>query len=302
MLLLEQLTPGVTAYNVPRVYTVAGSLDADVLRRAFEVVVARHEPLRTTIEVVDGFPVQRVADRASIDVRVFDLSDETEADSKAEAIVDELAWAPFDLAHDLMLRAALVRVAPAEERLLVVCHHLVSDYASAPILMSELAESYDAIAAGREPRLPGPPDRLRRLRPLATRSSPGADARDEHRVLAGATQGAPERIDLPADRPPPAAKTYAGGQMTSDVDARTVEGLRTLARSNGVSVFVVLLAAVKTLLHRYTLADDVVVGSPATGRHYEETMPLIGYFSNTLVLRTSLSGDPTFRELVGRVQ
>jgi amino acid adenylation domain-containing protein len=302
MVLLEQLTPGITAYNVPRVFRIGGRLDPGLLQQAFGVVVARHEPLRTTIELIDGEPVQRIAERASFELRVIDVLAASAAEGEAKRLVDELAWQPFDLERDSMLRATLLRVSGDEDWLVIVCHHLVSDYASLPILLGELAEAYQALAAGREPSLPELPIGYADFAVWQRQRLSGPVLEKSLAYWRERLAGAPEQLDLPADRPRPPVRSYRGALLSRSVAPEVVGRLRALARSNGVSFYVVLLAAVKTLLHRYTNEDDLVVGSPVSGRHHEETMPLVGFFTNMLVLRTSLAGDPTFDELVGRVR
>jgi amino acid adenylation domain-containing protein len=302
MFLLEQMTPGITAYNVPRLLRIAGTLDEALLQRALDAVAARHEPLRTTIELVDGAPVPRVQEDRSVELSVVDLRGETNAESRANVVIADLAWKAFDLGRELMLRAALVHVATEDDRLLLVSHHLVSDHASFPILLAELAEVYAALSAGREPELQDLPITYVDFAAWQRERLTANALEEDLAYWRGRLSGAPERLDLPSDRPRPPVKTYRGDQRMHSYSPALVEEVRALARSHRVSLFVVLLAVVKTLLHRYTGEEDLVVGSPASGRHHEETMPLVGFFTNTLVLRTNLSGDPTFEELIGRVR
>jgi amino acid adenylation domain-containing protein len=302
MFLLQQLMPGLSAYNVPRLMTFRGTLDAAVLQEAFDTVAARHEILRTTISLLDGAPVPRVAQEASVPLTVADLRAHPNAHAEADGLVAEIAWRPFDVALDMMLRAALVRLPGDEDRLLIVSHHLVSDHGSTPILLSELAEVYDAVTRRRRPRLRELPIQYADFAVWQRERLTGSVPEEHLEYWRARLADVPDRLDLPADRPRPAAKTYRGATRPFVLPAELVEPLRALARARGVSIFVVLVAAFKTLLHRYTGVEDVVVGSPISGRHHEETAPLIGFFTNTLVLRTSLEGDPTFSELLERVK
>ena len=303
MFLLEQLMPGISAYIVPRLLRVAGVLDPGALQKAFEAVVARHEALRTTISLVDGVPVQqpgRKERRFSLDT--VDLRGRPEANEEAVGLASELAWRSFDLARDLMVRATLFQLPADESLLLIVSHHLVSDHASTGVLLDELAEAYDALAAG---RTPSPPELAIQYADFASwQREHLTDARlDEHlEYWYEQLAGAPQRLDLPSDHQRPSAKSYRGAKVELDIAPVLVDRLRSLARARGASLYVVLLAAFTTLLHRYSGSEDIVVGSPISGRHHEETMPLIGFFTNTLVLRTKLDGDPTFSALVDRAR
>jgi len=306
MWLLERMLPGVTAYNVPRLLRAAGRLDPSALQTALDTVAARHDVLRTSIVIDDGSPVPRVNPALRIELAVHDLAGEDE--TRADALVAEIAWAPFDLERDAMLRAALLRLAD-HDRLLLVGHHLVSDHGSAGILLGELAASYEAALAGGTPDLPDLPIDLPDL-PIRY-SDFAAWQRERFRgpmldelvaYWRSRLDGAPDRLDLPSDRPRPPAKTYAGAEARGALPIELVTRLRGLARERNVSLFTVLLAGFYALLHRYTGAEDIVVGSPITGRHDEETLPLIGYFSNTLALRTAVEDGISFVELLDRVR
>ena len=200
-----------------------------------------------------------------------------------------------------MLRAALLHL-DGGDRLLLASHHLASDHASFPILLQELAEIYAARSAGREPELAELPIAYSDFAAWQRERLSGEALEADLTYWRDRLATAPERIDIPSDRPRPAVMSYRGEHRMRPFSPELIEELRAFARSRRVSFFVVLLAAVQTLLHRYTGQEDVVVGSPASGRHHEETMPLIGFFSNTLVLRTSLADDPTFEEVASRAR
>jgi amino acid adenylation domain-containing protein len=299
LFILDRMMPGVSAYNVPHLVRVGATLDEAALQRAFDAVVARHEILRTTIKLVDGAPVQEVAPEARVELTVSDLRDAPAESREAEAmaLLGELARRPFDLAHDVLLRAGLVHVAADEDLLLVVSHHMGSDHASSGILFAEL----EAVYSGTE-ELPELPIQYADFA-LAQRERVSGPHLEE--LLAYWTEqlaGVPERLDLPADRPRPAMQSFRGATYRTTIAPELASSLRTLARANGVSLFMTLLAAFETVLHRYTGADDFVVGTPISGRHEENTQQLIGYLSNTLALRSDVSGDPAFTELLARVK
>jgi hypothetical protein len=301
MWLLDRMLSNVTVYNVPRLLRVRGRVDEAALRSALDVVASRHAAIRTGISLVDDTLVQRVYDDRKIELEVHDLSDSREPPAEADRLVSELAWRRFDLELDTLVRAALIRM-DDHDLLLLVSHHLVSDHGSGSILLDELSEAYDAACSGRAPVVPELPiqyadfaawqrDRM---------SGPRLDEQTDHwcRRLAGI----PDRLDLPFDKPRPPAKTYAGAEYRSTLPADLVDGLRALARTRNLSFFPVLLAGFYTLIYRYTGTEDIVVGTPTSGRHHAETEPLIGLFSNTLALRTTVEDELTFSELLDRVR
>jgi len=301
MWLLERMLPDVTAYNVPRLLRVPGRLDAASLQSALDTVSSRHATIRTGISAVDGALVQRTHDDRKIELEVHDLRETQEATARGDRLVSELAWRRFDLEQDMMVRAALIRM-DDHDRLLLVSHHLVSDHGSARILLAELSKAYDAVCSGRPPALPELPVQYTDFAAWQRNrmSGPRLDELTDHwrRRLAGI----PDRLDLPFDRPRPPAKTYAGAEHRATLPADLVDGLRALARTRNVSFFTVLLAGFYALLYRYTGTEDIVVGTPISGRHHAETEPLIGLFSNTLALRTAVEDELTFSELLDRVR
>jgi amino acid adenylation domain-containing protein len=301
MWLLDRMLPDVTVYNVPRLLRVRGRLDAAALRSALDVVASRHAAIRTGISVVDGNLEQQAYDDRTIELEVHDLGEVQEASAQADRLVSELAWRRFDLEQDTMVRAALIRM-DDHDRLLLVSHHLVSDHGSARILLTELSEAYDAACSGRPPVLPELPVQYadyaawQRNRMSGTR----LDELTDH--WRSRLAGIPDRFDLPFDKPRPPAKTYAGAEYRATLPADVVDGLRALASTRNVSFFTVLLAGFYALLYRYTGTEDIVVGTPISGRHHAETEPLIGLFSNTLALRTEVEDELAFSELLDRVR
>ena len=302
LFLLDRLMPGLPAYNVPRLIRVGCTLDDELLRRAFEMIVERHEILRTTLTLRDGLPVQEVAGHRPFELTVADLRGAAAADQEAQRLLAEIAGRAFDIGRDVLLRAALVHVRDGEDLLLTVLHHAGSDHASTPILLAELDAIYSALSEGCAPELP---ELAVQYADFARWQREQLDGAAEAELVAYWREklaGAPERLELPADRVRPSVQSYRGALAQLRVGAAKAAPLRDLAAGESVSLFMVLLAAFKTLLHRYTGAQDIVLGTPVSGRHYEEIAPLLGYFSNTLVLRDDLSGDPTFRELLARVK
>jgi amino acid adenylation domain-containing protein len=299
----DQVEPRSPVYNVTRALHLDGPLDLGALQAALDVVVTRHEAIRTSLEAVDGRPVPRVAAPGPVPLARVDLeSRHPRADSEAVArLLEEDARRPFDLSRDLMLRATLFRLGPERHILLLVMHHIASDGWSVQILLGEIAQCYTASVSGRPAHLPDLPvqygdyaqwqrDRLRG--PILDRALTYWT-----RQLRDLTP-----LELPADRPRPARQGYRGGREPFEVSAEITAALKLLGRQERATLFMTLLAAFQTLLHRYSGRDDIAVGSPVAGRLHSGLRGLIGFFVNTLVLRCDLSGDPPFRTLLGRVR
>ncbi|HEY0019307.1 MAG TPA: amino acid adenylation domain-containing protein [Longimicrobium sp.] len=295
---LERMEPGTATYNIPAALRLEGELDVDALHRALAEIVRRHQGLRTTFADAGGEPVQRVSPAAGIPLPVIDAADEAEARRR----VMEEAARPFDLEHGPLFRAHLFRVSPHDHVLLLSMHHVVSDGWSSGVLLRELTALYDAFSRGAPS-------------PLAELPVQYADyAAWQRAYLAGGVlqkqlawwkerlAGAPAVLELPTDRPRPAARSNRGSYERFHLPPELADALRELSRKEGATLFMTLLAAWQALLGRYAGQDDVVVGAPIAGRTHREVEGLIGFFVNTLALRGDLSGDPTFRQLLARVR
>jgi amino acid adenylation domain-containing protein len=304
LFLLDQIMPGLPAYNVPTLVRVGATLDESLLKAALDAILARHEILRTTISTIDGVPAQEVCAHGEVELTVSDLraTAPQARDAEADELLGALAIEPFDLSSDVLLRAALVHLAPDEDLLLIVLHHIGSDHVSSAILFRELDELYGALSGGSEPQLAELPIQYADFARWQREQLNGSRLEELLEYWSERLAGAPERLDVPSDRPRPSVQSYRGKLRELAIDRELAQPLRELARRSGVSMFTLLLAVFKTLLHRYSGAEDLVVGVPASGRHHEETASLLGFFSNTLAMRTDLSGDPTFEELLQRVK
>ncbi|MGC5330357.1 amino acid adenylation domain-containing protein [Micromonospora sp. DT62] len=298
---LDQLQPGGTGYLMSVGLRLRGTPRADALRRALTELVARHEILRTRYVVVDGEPAQVVDPPAPVELTTTDLghTDRETARQRLTALLG--APDPVDLAAGPALRARLVRLAGDEHALALTMHHISSDGWSEGIILRELAALYDAFVAGRPSPLTPLPIQYadfavwQRTRSAGDRLDRQLDHwRDR---LAGLTP-----LELPTDRPRPAVWNPDGGLVTFTVPAALAGRLRDLGRASNATPFMVLLAAFQLLLARHTGQTDVAVGTPAAGRDRLETHGLVGLFLNTLVLRTDLSGEPTFVEVLARVR
>ncbi|PYQ65419.1 MAG: non-ribosomal peptide synthetase, partial [Acidobacteria bacterium] len=301
---LDRMDPGNPAFNMAMTLGLRGRLEAPTLERALNEVVRRHAALRTSFAEVDGRPVQRIAPHLEVPLRMIDLSPLPAAAREPEAarVTRSSVAAPFDLTAGPLVRAALARLAPDHHLFLLDVHHIVSDGWSSTVMVRELIALYAAFVAGLPSPLPPLPlqyaDFARRQREEL--NGPVLEAQLAYwRDKLGGTL---EPLALPTDHPRPAVQTFRGGSLGLEAPEALAEALRRLAREERASLFMVLLAALDLLLARLSGQDDVVVGSPIAGRQHAETEELIGLFLNTLALRTGLSGDPTFRELLARVR
>ncbi|HEY0079201.1 MAG TPA: amino acid adenylation domain-containing protein [Pyrinomonadaceae bacterium] len=301
---LQQWEQASAAYNVPAAVRLLGRLDVAALERSIEAILNRHEALRTTFKDVDGQPVQVVGLQREWSMPKVDLSALPESAREAEAmrLAAEEAQRLFNLSEGPLLRASLLRLSDEEHVLLLTMHHIVSDGWSIGILIRELTAFYEGFSTGQSPTLPTLPiqyaDFAYWQRQWLTSEALKEQLAYWRRQLA---DSAPV-LELPTDRPHPAAQTFHGATESFHLSPGLSDSLRALSRRQGTTLFMTLLAAFQTLLSRYTHQEDILVGTPVAGRTRLEIEDLIGFFVNTLVLRTDLSGNPTFAELLNRVR
>jgi len=302
---LDRLEPGNPFYNISAVAELDGPLEVPTLARAFAEIARRHEALRTTFGERDGVPFQVIAsppDPAGWPLPVIDLSAVPEARPEAERLALFEARTPMDLARGPLVRTTLVRLGPALHVLLVTLHHVISDGWSNAIFLREMAALYEAFAAGRPSPLPELPLQLADAAERQLEEMSGERLELEIAWWRERLAGAPASLDLPTDRPRPPAQTFAGARFPLWIPPERTAALHRLARDESATLFMVLLAAFDVLLRSWTGQEDLVVGTPVANRRRSELEGLIGFFANTLVLRVDLSGDPTVRELLGRVR
>jgi len=301
---IDRMEPGNAGYNVVSALRLRGALDVDALRRSLGEIVRRHEALRTVFAEVEGRPVQRVQPFDGFALAVEDVSRGGPAEAEGEMarrFADE-AGRGFDLSRGPLVRARLLRLGRGDHALVLVLHHIVCDGWSLSVLYRELSALYHAFSRG----LPSP---LREL-PVqygdyaAWQRSPAAAAAMDRQLewMRGELAGAPHLLELPTDRPHPPRRTFAGARHGFRLGSELVRALRELAQAEGATPFMVLLAAWQLLLARYAGAGEVLVGSPVAGRMRHETEPLIGFFTNNLVLRGRVRGEAGFREYLGDVR
>ena len=301
---LHQFDPASPSYNIIFDLTLPGAIDAAALERALSEIVRRHETLRTTFALVDGEPVAVVHPPAPMTLRSIDLAHLAPSEREREALRlrREEADTGFDLSTGPLFRGTLFRLAPDRSDLLLVLHHIVSDGWSMALLIDELRLLLQAYGAGQEAALPELPiqyvDYARWQREWL--SGPALDQSLGYwKTQLG---GRLPILELPTDRPRPPVQTFKGALQMFALPKRLVDDLNALCRGENATQFMALLAVYKLLLSRYTNQQDILVGTTNGSRSRSEVEKLIGFFINTLVLRTDLSGDLTFRELLHRVK
>ena len=300
---LYQLEPHNHFYNIPIALRLSGSINLIALERSFNEIVHRHEALRTTFSSWEGQPIQVIAPSVSVPLIFTDLSHlpMSEQATAANRILDEATQQPFNLVSGPLMRVNLLSM--DEQHILIVdMHHVVGDDWSYQILFRELGLLYNAFAENLPSPLPVLPVQYADYAVWQRERLQGAFLQEQLGYWKEKLAGAPELLELPTDYPRPAVQSYKGSREYWSLNPKVVKDLRRLALREGVTLFMVLLAAFQTLLLRYTGQEDIVVGSPIAGRTQQETENLIGFFVNTLALRTDLSGDPSFREVLGRVR
>ncbi|MBL1179046.1 amino acid adenylation domain-containing protein [Pantanalinema sp. GBBB05] len=300
---LDQLAPGNPFYNVPAAIRLTGTLDQPVLERSFNEIVRRHAALRTTFTAVDGQPVQVIKRHTKVDLPVVNLS--TVPPPEREQISQQLATSeaqrPFNLTTDSLLRLTLLQLSSTEAVLLLTLHHIVADGWSLGVLIRELADCYTAFVEGRSPDLSPLPIQYTDFVSWQRHWLQGEVLEQQMAYWQQQLQNLPV-LQLPSDRPRPTVQTYQGATYPLAISPTLTQALTTLSQQAGTSLFMTLLAAFQTLLYRYTEQEDIAIGSPIANRHHSQVEGLIGFFVNSLVLRSDLSGNPTFRELLERVR
>jgi amino acid adenylation domain-containing protein len=294
---IDTLTGPSPVYNVPLVLRMKGTLDVGVLRRALEILVDRHDSLRTTFHERAGGAVQRIGACPGEVLSIEDVSADR-LDARVRAEVD----APFSLTTGPLFRARLFRLDPSDQVLVINQHHIIADAWSLAILLRELGQAYDALSHGKTPELPELPIRYADWAAWQHRRLAAGRREESIAFWKKALEGAPPCLTLPTDRPRPAEQTFRGKSKTFALEGPIGRRLESLARSSGASVFMTTLAAFAAYLARISGQDDLVIGVPAANRDRRETEGVVGFFLNTLALRIDVSNNPTFAELVQRVR
>ena len=301
---IDQMEPGSSAYNMPVALKIRGELKAEALEESLNEVVRRHDVLRTRFVDEEGVPVQEVLPELKILIPTIDLGHVPEPDRAAQAtrLIEQEARCPFDLKQAPLLRATLLRLGEQEHIALFTMHHIVSDGWSMGVLVREITELYSAFSEGRPSMLTQLDIQYADFAAWQRQRLQGDVLESQLHYWENQLAGDLPALDLPTDWPRPRTQTYRGARQALTLSRDLTESLKALSRQEGASLFMTLLAAFYTLLYRYTGQQDIAVGTDVANRNQVETERLIGFFVNQLVLRTDLSGNPTFSELLARVR
>ena len=302
MWFLQQWEPDAPTFNGARAIRLRGQLHRGALERSLRSVIERHESLRTVV-AGDREPRQVVLDAWPFELPLLALRvPEADREHQLSLLLRELSREPFDLASDVMLRATLIELGADDHVLLLRIHHIAADAHSDRVLFAELSELYAADTSGRAPNLPELPIQYSDFAVWQRERLSGQLLEQLCSQWARTLQDAPALLCLPTDRPRLPVQRHAGSHHELALDRQVADQLSALGRQTGATFFITMLAAFATLLYRLTGESDIVVGSPISARHNVELQGLIGFFTNTIALRTRLDGSPTFREVLGRTR
>jgi amino acid adenylation domain-containing protein len=301
---LHQLDPRTAAYNMFQAVRIEGALDPDALERSAGELVRRHRVLRTTFDTRGGRAVPVVSPPSPFSLRRVDLRPLPvgERAARARELATDEASRPFPLRTGPPLRMLLLRLAETDHVLVLAMHHIVADEWSLDLVWRELAASYAAAASGASAALPEPPVQYDDYASWQRARLDGPEVERQLAYWRARLDGVLPAPELPADHPRPARQSFRGASESLTLPRVLSEALAQVGSRHGATRFVLLLAALQTLLHRYTGETDLVVGAPVANRGRPELEGMVGFFLNTLVLRGDLSGDPTFAEVVRRAR
>jgi len=295
---LEQLEPNSPAYIISNALRLTGEFNTSILQQALDAIVIHHEALRTNfITSPDGSPIQVIGKPRPVELKIIKVTQE-----QVQSLLNQEAQRPFNLESDLMLRASLLQIDEQEQILLLVTHHIASDGWSMGILWQQLASLYKALLSGKPSPLAKLPIQYADFAVWQQQWLSGEVLSNEINYWKTQLAGATTVLELPTDRPRPPVQTYQGAAESLMLPQTLSASLLELSRQEGVTLFMTLLAAFGTILHRYTGQEDILIGSPIAGRNRSEIEGLIGFFINTVVLRADFSGNPSFRSVLSRVR
>ena len=301
---LSQLEPDSPAYNIPLAIRIKGKCDSSLLERAFREIVQRHEILRTRFAVVGSEPAQIIQPSTQFSLQNIDLTaySVAERELRAHEFIATEARRPFDLSCLPLMRVSLFNIDQDENILLIVMHHILADGWSMGVLVNEVRTLYEALATGNPSPLPPLLVQYADFAAWQRRWLTGETLEKQLGYWKSRLADAPSLLPLPTDRPRTAMLKSSGSHIGFEIPSKVSEKLKPLLQHEGVTLYMILLAAFNVLLHRFTAQQDISVGTPIANRNRKETEGLIGFFVNTLVMRTDLSGNPTFLELLHRVR
>jgi len=299
---LAQMEAGSAAYNIPLHQWLEGELDAAALSAALQKLIERHESLRTTFVTIAGEPRQCIVDSVDFRFEVTDLSHDPQAETAARELGQAAATQPFDLEQGPLLRAGLLKLGKQRHVLLLTVHHSVCDGVSIALLEHELAVLYRACKQGEADPLPPLRIHYRDFAHWQNRLLESPAIAPQRAYWLDRLSGELPVLNLPLDFPRPPLQTFNGRELAFVLDSERTQALATLARRQNASLFIVLLAVLKTLLHRYTGQRDIIVGSPCAGRDHPDLEAQIGFYLNMLALRDEVDGEQPFSDFLEQVR
>ena len=301
---LDQLEPGNPFYNIFDAFTFMGAFEMAAMEQAVVEILKRHEILRATISTANGEPAQAIAPALVLPLPLVDVRalPRQAREQEASRLCAEQSKQPFDLSSGPLVRMLILRLSDDEHLLLLTMHHIIADAWSLEVFEKELRALYEGFCAGEDVKLPPLPIQYADFSVWQRQWLQGDVLQNQLDYWKQHLAGAPAVLEFPTDRPRPPVQTYRGARQWLTISKEKTESLRSLSMQEGTTLFMTLLAAFKVLLYRYSGQDDIIIGLPVAGRNRVEVEGLIGFFINTLALRTDVSGEPSFRELLRRVK
>ena len=302
--LFNQIQGASATYNESTVVRITGNLDINALQRALSEITRRHEVLRTSFQSENGTPIQVIHQEVTININVVDLQkySEQERQTLVKELTTKIAITPFDLGIAPLVRCNLLHVSPVEHLFLLTIHHIIADVWSMGILIQELSSLYQAFTQGFASPLAELPIQYADFAIWQRQWLSGDKKETQLNYWKQQLQGAPELLQLPTDRPRPIVQTYRGRITNFTLNTDLTQNLQTLSRESDTTLFMTMYAAFATLLYRYSGQSDISIGSPIANRNRSEIEPLIGFFLNTLVLRSRFEDNPSFKQLLAQVK
>jgi amino acid adenylation domain-containing protein/thioester reductase-like protein len=301
---LHQFEPESTAYNIPMTLSIQGMLNLAALEHSLNTVIQRHEILRTVFASHNDQPVQVILPKRSLPLEVIDLGhlNRLEQDIEVQHLAQQEAQQPFNLETGPLLRSTILRLNKTEQIALFTMHHSISDAWSMQVLIQEVIASYTAFITGKSATLPDLPIQYADFAVWQRQWLQENHLEAQLAYWQQQLSGTPSLLDLPTKQPRPALQTYRGATQSILLPPSFSQDLKTLARQEGATLFMVLLAAFKVLLYRYTQQEDLWIGTPIANRNRSQLEGLIGFFVNTQILRTQVKGTESFREFLSQVK
>ncbi|MCW5318637.1 condensation protein [Nostoc sp. KVJ3] len=300
----EELAPDISLYNIPLAFRLKGKLNITSLEKSINEILRRHEALRTNFLTVNGQPVQLVAPVLTLKLPTINLCNlpELKRELEVSRLAVEEAQKPFNLTRDPLVRATLLWLSEKEHVLLLTMHHTISDGWSIGVLLRELSILYKAFSSKMDSPLPELPIQYGNYVRWQMKGLPSDILYTQLTYWKKQLVDPLPVVALPTDKPRPPVRSFMGALQSVVIPASLTAALKTLSRRQGVTLFMTLLAAFQVLLYRYTGQEDILIATPIAGRKNVETEELIGVFINVVILRTNLSGNQSFQELLSQVR